>query len=282
MQALDPSEQLNPGWTKRFWPLKDVDVRGPGCESYEKSEGRFQPSWIWLIPRLANDTMDGNSAQKESSDCPASDTADDNSTQKESSESSSTANPDPSPEELQVAESMRVHWAKCQARADCYEEEVILTVEEMGHTLRYFKWKKTWWLSLQSKREKSSNPPPTGVQQGLHAYTYHQAYIYEMLIISYANRWQHLLTIHGLGWSWLRCYPVAADPLSARPSHGQRQPKAKLNPTSVGNPSTQMDCSPLKTPLDTDADVDSPMEDSQESEDDSDYVFDEEEDYDFD
>ena len=103
-----------------------------------------------------------------------------------------------------------------------------------------------------------------------------------MLIISYANRWRHLLTIPGLGWGWLRRYPVAADPLSAGPSRGQRRPKAESNPTSVDDPSTQMDCSPLETPLDTDADVDSPMEDSLESEDDSDYVFDEEEDYDFD
>ena len=118
MQALDPSEQLNPGWTKCFQPLEDVDIRGPSCKSYEKSEGGFQPSWIWLIPRLANDTVDGNSTQKESLDSLANDTMDGNSAQKESSESLSTANPDPGLEELQVAESMRVHWEKCQAQAD--------------------------------------------------------------------------------------------------------------------------------------------------------------------
>ena len=101
-----------------------------------------------------------------------------------------------------------------------------------------------------------------------------------MLIISDANRWRHLLTIYRLGWGWLHCYPVAADLLSAGPSRGQCQLKAKLNPASVGGPSTQMDCLPLTTPLDTDADVDSPMEDSLESEDDSNYIFHEEEDYD--
>ena len=54
-------------------------------------------------------------------------------------------------DEAELADSMRVHWAKCQARVECYEEEVALTIEEMGRTLNYFKWKQSWWLSLASE-----------------------------------------------------------------------------------------------------------------------------------
>ena len=46
MLSLDPSQQLNPGWAKRFQVLENADIRGPGRESYETSEGTFQPSWI--------------------------------------------------------------------------------------------------------------------------------------------------------------------------------------------------------------------------------------------
>ena len=35
-------------------------------------------------------------------------------------------------------DSMRAHWAKCQAHAERYKEEAKLVVEEMGQTLHYF------------------------------------------------------------------------------------------------------------------------------------------------
>jgi len=40
---------------------------------------------------------------------------------------------------------------RAQARAERYEEEVKLTVEEMGRTLQYFKWKGSWWQSISSE-----------------------------------------------------------------------------------------------------------------------------------
>ena len=39
--ALDPSKESSPGWMQRFQALADADVKGPGREPEDKSEGRF-------------------------------------------------------------------------------------------------------------------------------------------------------------------------------------------------------------------------------------------------
>ena len=233
MQALDHSEQLSPRWTLRFKELLQKDLRGPGRESYELSEGTFQPSWIWLVPRLPNPAT-GDPPLPPSTNLDL--------------------------DESEAADAMRVHWAKCQARADRYEEEVTLTVEEMGRTLRYFEWKKSQWFSLESEREKSANPPSTWVNQGLHAYAHRQAHVYEALTISYANRWRRLLTSHGLGAGWLHRYPVTSDPSAVRPSRGNSQRKNESDATPVDSALT------LSLP-NTEAGVDPPMEDISESDD---------------
>ena len=136
--ALDPSQQLSPRWMQRFQVLADANVKGPGREPDDRSEGRFQPPWIWLVPRLPN-IIPGSSPNAP----PKTTTA----TQDLNEDPSI---PTTSLDDLELADSMRVHWAKCQAHADQYEEEVDLTVEEMGHTLCYFEWKKARWISLQS------------------------------------------------------------------------------------------------------------------------------------
>ena len=116
MLALDPSQQLSPGWMHRFRTLGEGDVRGPGRESDDKSEGMFHPSWIWLVSRST--TAIPNEPFTTTNIIQDSDIA--------------TASSTPTVDDPEVAESMRTHWAKCQARADRYEEEVALTVEEMG------------------------------------------------------------------------------------------------------------------------------------------------------
>ena len=148
----------------------DADIRGPGREIDDRSEGKFQLSWIWLLPHQvvvfpSNEPMTRTAS------------SDDNATNPISSAA----------EDLEVVDSMRVHWAKCQARAERYEEEVELTVEEMGRTLRYFGWKNSQWLSRQFSRTQSASPPPIEVQRGLHAYSCRQAHIYETLITSFVN-----------------------------------------------------------------------------------------------
>ena len=193
MLTLDPDQKLKPDWMGRFKELDGSDVRGPGREQEDTSEGQFKPSWIWLVPLLNHPlppavTLSSDHAEVTSVDEP-------------------TAASD-----AEVTESMRAHWAKCQARAERYEEEVALTAEEMGRTLRYFEWKQSQWLSLQSSREASATPPSTDVQRGLQAYARRQANIYEMLVVSFANQWRKALTSHNLHPPWLSRYPAAPDP----------------------------------------------------------------------
>ena len=271
MLALDPSQQLSPGWMQRFQKLDDADVRGPGRESDDPSDGTFQPSWIWLVPRLTDRAPNGF--------VPTDDTR--SSTGSNSSTPSTTS-------DLEVAESMRVHWARCQARADRYEEEVMLIVEEMGRTLRYFEWKKSWWLSLQSIREQSPSPPSNEVCLGLRAYSSRQANVYSALISSFSTRWRKLLVPLGLGVKWTSRYPTATDSPLAKPSH-HTSAAAEPTPTPTCSPPTQVDpllpspFPPLSLVSD-EADVDPPMEivaDS-DNDDDDEYVVEGDDEFDFD
>ena len=136
-------------------------------------------------------------------------------------------------DEKEQHQSHCTHWARAQARAERYEEEVKLTVEEMGRTLQYFKWKSSWWQSISSERSQSSNPPPPNVQDGLHAYACRQSYVYDKLITLFVNDWHGFLSAHSLGLSWLCNYPLASHPVSpAQPSRGHRRPDTELPTTT--------------------------------------------------
>lgn len=197
LMGLDPKDKLTAGWKRFFLELKEEDICGPDRETDEKSEGQFQQSWIWTVshPRL-------NSSNSISSDPQPSVPA-----------TVSGKNPGASAVDEEQRQSSRAHWARAQARAKRYEEEVKLTVEEMGRTLRFFEWKKSWWQSLSSERGQSDNPPPPNVQDGLHAYTHRQSYIYEKLIALFVNHWHGYLSAHSLGSSWLRGYPLDVHPV---------------------------------------------------------------------
>lgn len=231
MLGLDPDQRLGPGWMKRFQELNQGDVRGPGREFEDTSEGRFTPSWIWLVPRLSQPFPPTRTAR--SGDHVA---------------TVSSANDSGTAEDLEANESMRSHWAKCQARAERYEEEVKLTVEEMGRTLRYFEWKRVQWLSLQSQREASEFPPPASVQRGLRAYAHRQANNYDTLALSFVSRWRKTLNSHNLHPTWLSDYPATSD--HSKPETNSKSsrlegvpppspsPPFPSPPSQDGNPST--------------------------------------------
>jgi len=272
MLALDPDEKFRPGWTRRFLKLNDADVRGPGRKRDDKSEGQFVLPWIWLVPRLSDPPIPPTTAQ----DQPVT-TA--NSSAVSGSETMTPDEPTVA-NNAEVADSMRVHWAKCQARAERYEEEVLLTVEEMGRTLNYFRWKQSWWLSLGSERAKSDHPPPEDVQRGLSAYAHHKAAIYETLIVSFASRWRKSLVSHDLCPIWLSQFPDTTDPLPSRPSRGHSRPETEAAPTATDNESTQTE-SDLSLPVTQPASetIDTPLSD-EDIEEEEDYVIDEEEGFD--
>ena len=236
MLALDPDQKLGPGWMDRFKVLQDDDARGPGREEGDTSEGQFKPSWIWLVPRLSRSPAATTSS---SSDHVATTTS---------------SNEPAAASDLELLDSMRAHWAKCQARAERYEEETALTLEEMGRTLLYFEWKQAWWLSLQSERENSKTPPPEGVQRGLRAYAQRQANVYENITFSFANKWRKTLCSHNLYPSWLSRYPAASDPqdcsqLKADPKFPHASNDAPLPPSTPG------DVAPMTNELETSNDV---------------------------
>jgi hypothetical protein len=158
----------------------------------------------------------------------------------------------------------RVQWAKCQARAERYEEEVQLTVEEMGRTLRYFEWKRDWWLSLKPQSGNSTYPPD--VQDGLRAYVCRQSHLYNKLITLFIAHWRTYLIAHSLGSSWLNAYTSRADPVPSRPSRGHQKasPSSVLTgPTVPG--SSEPPTSPksiVDAPLDSESDNDPDGEDN--------------------
>jgi hypothetical protein len=64
-----------------------------------------------------------------------------------------------------------VEWAKARARADRWEEEVILLDEEMRRVLEFCRWKEAWWKEQVPRRDGVSAP----LADGLLAYAEEQA-----------------------------------------------------------------------------------------------------------
>ena len=153
-------------------------------------------------------------------------------------------------------------------RAERYEEEVELTVEEMGRTLRYFEWKRDWWLAFVSDGSnasgkcdasgKSNAPLSVEVQDGLHAYARRQSHVYNDLIASFVGHWRKYLLAHSLGTTWLDRYPPPVDPTPTRPSRGHRKSDAGPSPiTEVSAKPTILEPRTAPHEFDVDAPLDS-------------------------
>ena len=195
--ALDPEDKIIK-WTTRFFELNDADIRGPGRELDEPSDGHTVSSWIWLIPKTS---------QPLGSSFPTNAPTDaDTNTPNEQDLSQRAASGE------EVAISIRAHWARCQARAERHEEEVELTLEEMRRTIEFFKWKSRWWLTLKDARAKSEAPPDPQVQHGLSAYAHRQAAIYSSLATIYVDHWRTFLVDRSLGTEWLDQTPMTPPP----------------------------------------------------------------------
>lgn len=195
---LDPMGEIT-RWTSRLLELKDADIKGPGRDKHKTSEGRTVPSWIWNVSKTPQscDTSIPNDASA----------ATNNSKYANLSECAASGE--------EIALSIRAHWARCQARAERYEEEVQLTVEEMRRTLEFFRWKSRWWLSLQDARSNSTMAPDPQVVHGLRAYSHRQASMYSSLVHIYVEYWRTFLVENSLGYEWL-----ALHPSNLRPSAG--------------------------------------------------------------
>ncbi|KAI0671900.1 hypothetical protein C8Q78DRAFT_972892, partial [Trametes maxima] len=166
---------VNPdgAWQRTLRVLLDSHLTGPYSDDRTPGDGQREISWIWLVPRDA-----------------ASDDPDD---------------PD---EVLQYNSSMRAEWAKAKARAERWEEEEELVVEEMRRVLRSFEHQAEFWDSVVQRRAKFSFtiPTPLDIIDGVGAYAWRQARIYRGLLSKFATAWLPLLHQLNIQASWTSQY----------------------------------------------------------------------------
>lgn len=160
-------------WRERLKFLRSSDIRGPGKDDDGTSNGRFEPSWIWLVPRV-------NSA------------------------------PDMEDSEAHLDDSMRPEWAKSQARMKRWEEEVLIVEEEMRRVIVYLEWKAGWWREQGILRGKA-NAGDFDILDGVEAYAQKQASILERLAAKCAGYWLPTLLKHGFKPEWAGRYALPAS-----------------------------------------------------------------------
>ena len=94
-------------WQSCLKDLTDKDIRGPGKDDDGLGNGCFKPSWIWLVPRVLSA-------------------------------------PDMEDSKVALDDSLQVEWAKSRARKEHWEEEVLITQEEMRQVIMYYQWRARW------------------------------------------------------------------------------------------------------------------------------------------
>lgn len=78
-----------------------------------------------------------------------------------------------------------MEWAKAKARADRWEEEVVLLDEEMRRVLEFCQWKASWWAEQVPQREAL----PAPLAEGLKAYAAEQADMEHRISLSWTAKW---------------------------------------------------------------------------------------------
>ena len=91
-------------------------------------------------------------------------------------------------------------------RAEWFEEEVELLVEEMHRTLAFFEWKAEQW-ELLARPGQGESLVDGDVAAGISAYGWHQAGLYCRLVTACLADWYEFLKSNSLGSSWLSKYP---------------------------------------------------------------------------
>lgn len=130
--VLDPKGS----WRERLKELKPEDIRGPSRdpdnpEDTKNSKGRFEPSWIWLVPRSPHERADDQT-------------------------------------EDEFNDTMRTEWMQMRARKCRWHEELLITQEEMRRVLSYFEWRAEWWLEQGSRRQKADPSVLNGISAYAH------------------------------------------------------------------------------------------------------------------
>jgi hypothetical protein len=120
--AIDP----HGSWQSRLKDLKDNDIRGPGKDDDGLGNGRYEPSWIWMVPQVSSD-------------------------------------PDMGDSEVAPDDSLEVEWAKSRARKERWEEEVLIIQEEMRRVIAYHQWRASWWRDQGKRRTNADSTTLHGI-----------------------------------------------------------------------------------------------------------------------
>jgi hypothetical protein len=177
LSILDPNGE----WQHRLLPLRAEDIRGPTRLDDDESEGRRQLTWIWLTGRKAQMPIgEGDEFEIAEGTCIDYNTI----------------------HTLTYLSGMRVEWAKTHARANRWQEEVLLVTEEMRRVIAFLDWKASWWRAQGSHRDDVR----ADIQDGLLAYSHRQGDLMQRLAETFAVLWYPLLTGAGLNAEWSAHY----------------------------------------------------------------------------
>ena len=123
---------------------------------------------------------------------------------------------------------MHVEWAKAQARADRWQEEVVLLKEEMRRVIAFLDWRSTWWRD-QGLRNTNIRDD---IKDGLITYANRQADLMRNLAKSFAAVWYPIFIKAGLAVEWPEPYILYAQ---ANPPK-VRAPRRKAIPAPSSTP----------------------------------------------
>ena len=89
----------------------------------------------------------------------------------------------------------QLEWSKSYARSRRWCEEVELLKEEMRQTLEFLKWKSSRWAAKALELNLSFSP---ALREGMSAYAFRQAVIFESLHDHFSSLWQGLRVLGSL------------------------------------------------------------------------------------
>ena len=210
LRRLHPSG----GWISFFPDLKKEDIRGPGRETYETSESRFIPSWIWTI-QAPSDPLDLPGSPLPPPP-PPNISPDQTLSLPPSSPPGATPTDDADVSQEEIEGYMMVDWAKAHERAKRFEEEVKLSTAEMQRTLLFFSWKAKEWKRRAQLDGFGGKGLSDDVIEGLRAYALRQSEIFQELIKVFVSDWSTCLKPKSLGAEWLTLYSDVIVPQKAR------------------------------------------------------------------
>ncbi|KAI9059925.1 hypothetical protein FKP32DRAFT_1613943 [Trametes sanguinea] len=152
-------------WRRTFRELLDKDLTGPGQDDPGHGEGYREVSWIWLVP----------SGLRLNSD-----------------------------EAAEYNDSMRAEWACSKARAERWEEEVILLAEEMRRVVAYWEWQAGWWEEQADRRAHALQGQhlPSDLGDGVRAFALRHVQMFNQLAARCRERWTPALLSVGRTPAW--------------------------------------------------------------------------------